>query len=223
MSCSGRAGGRYDSLPRAGSTLTGMDHSPLDRTALLSENKNTMRHLKCIMAMTTWLNERLGRWFISYLALAMFALLLIEVIARYVLAAPTVWATELTQMLFGAYAMLSGGYLLVHGRHVSVDIFHARFSPRRRAFVDVITSVLFFCFMLVLLKEGWSMAADALGRMETSHSAWNPPVWPLKLTVPIGALLLMAQGIVKLLEDLFVLFGYEQAQGQQTDEEKGGL
>lgn len=182
-----------------------------------------MRYLKLITATTTWLNERLGRWFVSYLAFAMFALLLIEVIARYILAAPTVWATELTQMLFGAYAMLSGGYLLVHKRHVSVDIFHSRFSPRLRAFVDVVTSVLFFCFMLVLLKEGWGMAEDAIGRMETSHSAWNPPVWPLKLTVPIGAALLMVQGIVKLVEDLCILFGHGPVPGHQADEEKGGL
>jgi TRAP-type mannitol/chloroaromatic compound transport system permease small subunit len=83
--------------------------------------------------------------------------------------------------------------------------------------------VLFFCFMLVLLKEGWVLAEDAIGRMETSHSAWNPPVWPLKLTVPIGAALLMMQGVVKLVGDLCILFGCEQGPDHRADEEEGNL
>jgi TRAP-type mannitol/chloroaromatic compound transport system permease small subunit len=170
---------------------------------------------------TTWLNERLGRWFISYLAFVMFLLLLLEVVARYVFSAPTVWATELTQMLFGAYVMLSGGYLLAHQRHVSVDIFHARFSPKKKAAVDVITSVLFFMFMLVLLKEGWTMAEEAISRLETSHSAWNPPIWPLKLTIPIGTVLLLLQGVVKLVHDLRALFGDVQGAQYPLYEERG--
>lgn len=180
-----------------------------------------MRYFNGILRATTWLNERLGRWFVSYLAFVMFLLLLLEVVARYVFSAPTVWATELTQMLFGAYIMLSGGYLLVHRRHVTVDIFYARFSPRRKAAVDIITSVLFFLFMLVLLKEGWAMAEEAVSRMETSHSAWNPPIWPLKLTIPIGTVLLLLQGIVKLVQDLQVLFDGAQDVEHQLREEKG--
>lgn len=166
-----------------------------------------MRSLSLFIRSISRLNDCLGKWFVAYLALAMFVTLLFEIVARYVFAAPTIWATELTQMLFGAYVMLSGGYLLVHRGHINVDIFYSRFSPRRKAAVDIVTSILFFSFMLVLLKEGWEMADDALARMETSHSAWNPPVWPLKLTVPIGALLLFLQGLAKLIEDVAALFG----------------
>lgn len=166
-----------------------------------------MRYLSFFIRAVSRLNDCLGKWFVGYLAFAMFLILIFEIVARYVFASPTIWATELTQMLFGAYVMLSGGYLLVHRGHINVDIFHARFGPRRKAAVDIATSVLFFSFMLVLLMEGWAMAEDALARMETSHSAWNPPVWPLKLTVPLGALLLFLQGLAKLVEDVATLFG----------------
>lgn len=136
------------------------------------------------------------------MALAIFFLLLFEMTARYAFRAPTVWATEAAQMLFGAYAVLSGGYLLVHRGHVNVDIFHGRLPARARAAVDVLASVLFFAFMLVLLKEGWNMASESLEQMERSYSAWNPPVWPLKLMIPIGAALLFLQGFAKLVEDI---------------------
>ena len=166
-----------------------------------------MRFLSIYIRSISRLNDCLGKWFISYMALAMFSILIFEIVARYIFASPTIWATELTQMLFGAYVMLSGGYLLVQRGHINVDIFYGRFPARTKAAVDILTSLLFFAFMLVLLKEGWEMAEDAVARMERSHSAWNPPLWPLKLTVPIGAALLFLQGLAKLIEDAAILFG----------------
>lgn len=142
----------------------------------------------------------------------MFVFLLFEVVARYAFNSPTSWATEATTMLFGAYTILSGGYLLLHRGHVNVDIFYQRFSPRTKATVDVVTSVFFFAFTIVVLVEGQDMAREAIARWEHSHSAWNPPVWPLRLCVPIGASLLILQGVVKLIDDLAILFGSDPQQ-----------
>lgn len=180
-----------------------------------------MKYLTTLTQATSWLNERLGRWLVCYLVFAIFVLLLFEMTARYVFAAPTIWATELAEMLFGAYVMLSGGYLLVHKGHVNVDIIYGRFSRRTRAIVDIITSVLFFAFLLVLLKEGWGLAADAVSRWETSHSAWNPPVWPLKLTVPVGAGLLFLQGLCKLIDDVAIAIDPQRFADEGVAEEEG--
>ena len=117
-----------------------------------------------------------------------------------------VWTGELAQMLFSAYALLAGGYLLVHGGHASVDILHGALPPPRvRARVDVATSVLTFVFLGALLWFASSIAWESVARQETSMSAWNPPVWPLKLLVPVGVLLLLLQGIAKLIADLAAL------------------
>lgn len=166
-----------------------------------------MRYISIFIRSVSRLNDCLGKWIVSYLALAMFLILIFEVIARYLFSSPTIWAMELTQMLFGAYIMLSGGYLLVQRGHINVDIFYSRLPPRARAATDIATSFLLFLFMLVLLKEGWALATDAVARMETSHSAWNPPLWPLKLMIPTGALLLLLQGLARLLSDVAILLG----------------
>lgn len=165
-----------------------------------------MSRLAQLAPLISALNHRLGAFFISYLALLMAFILLYEIIARYLFSAPTIWAPELAQLLFGAYVMLSGGYLLAHKGHVNVDLIHNRFSPRGRAAVNLLTSFLFFAFLSVLLLEGWTMARESVAMMETSSSAWNPPIWPLKLTIPLGAALILLQGLADMLVDLDVLF-----------------
>ena len=163
-----------------------------------------MALLAGFMRAITRLNDVVGRY-AAFLILPIFGLLLLEVGLRYLAGAPMVWTGELAQMLFGAYALLAGGYLLVHGGHANVDILHGALSPRARAGVDVATSVLMFAFLGALLWFASSIAWESVARQETSMSAWNPPVWPLKLLVPIGVLLLLLQGIAKLIADLAAL------------------
>lgn len=158
----------------------------------------------------TSVNEWVGRW-VSYLVWPMFFLLFLEVIFRYGFRRPTVWTNELSQMLFGAFAVLSGGYLIARGGHVNVDIIYSRLPRRARAFCDVLTSGAFFIFAGTVLYFGASMAWDSLSRLEHSQSAWNPPLYPVKLTIPLGALLLLLQGLAKFLNDLTVLVRGERA------------
>lgn len=165
-----------------------------------------MRALDAFMRAVTRVNEWVGRT-IAWLILPMFVFLMAEVLMRYALGAPAVWTNELSQLLFGAYAVLGGGYLMAHGGHVNVDLVHAKFPPRVRALVDVLTSALFFIFVGALLYFGVSLALESMDTWERSMSAWNPYIWPFKLMIPVSALLLLLQGIVKLLADLLVLFG----------------
>lgn len=163
-----------------------------------------LRHF-CVFI--TRLNHQLGVCLVAYLVLLMFGALLYEIIARYVFSSPTIWATEFAQMLFGAYVMLSGGYLLANKGHVNVDIFYNRLTPTAQAITHLLTSFLFFTFIIVLIREGWIMASESVDMQETSSSAWNPPVWPLKLTIPIGAGLFFLQGLVEVLAAINLLLG----------------
>lgn len=169
-----------------------------------------MRALHAFMNGITRLNDLIGKW-LSLLVIVMFVLLLIEVFFRYVMGAPTIWANELTQLLFGFYAVMAGGYIMAHRGHVNVDILYASLSVRTRAILDVVTSFLFFIFLAAVLYFGSSMAWESASSLETSFSAWNPPIWPVKLAIPVGTVLLLLQGIVKLLQDIAVAFNPELA------------
>jgi len=172
------------------------------------------RFLHAIDAINGWVGN-----FLSYFLFAFFALLFIEVILRYFFNSPTVWANELAQMLFGTYAILGGGYILLTGSHVNVDIVYSRFSAKTRASIDIVTSLLFFLFCGMLLIYGGSLAWDSLSRFEHSQSAWNPPLYPAKLMIPLAAALLILQGITKLIRDFLILL--ERDDSDRPEPEKG--
>jgi TRAP-type mannitol/chloroaromatic compound transport system permease small subunit len=161
--------------------------------------------LRLAKAVTT-LNRWIGRN-VAWLILPMFAMLIFDVAMRYLVGRPTIWTTELTQLVFGFYAVIGGGWLLAERAHVNVDIFYGRFSRRRKALVDLSTSVLFFLFVGVLLWQGSSMAWESTMKLETSQSIWNPHVWPLKIAIPVAGVLVLLQGIVRLVSDVRVLMG----------------
>ena len=154
-----------------------------------------------INAVNDWIGEKL-----AYFLFGFFILILLQVVLRYVFNAPTVWAGELAQMLFGAYAILTGGHIMRIGGHVNVDIIYSRLSTKARAGLDIFTSILFFLFCGMLLIYGGSMAMDSIARLETSGSAWDPPVYPMRLAIPLAAFLLLVQGIAKLVTDICILF-----------------
>ena len=104
-----------------------------------------MAFLRILIKFIDAANDWVGR-VLQYFLFAFFALLMVEVVRRYVFNNPTVWGNEMAQMFFGAYAILSGGYVLRTGGHVNVDILYGRFSPKTKAAVDICTSFLFFLF-----------------------------------------------------------------------------
>ncbi|MFW6081404.1 MAG: TRAP transporter small permease subunit [Desulfosalsimonas sp.] len=165
--------------------------------------------VNAVNTVNDWIGKNL-----AYLLFGFFLLILLQVFLRYVFNSPTVWASELSQMLFGAYAVLAGGHILRTGGHVNVDIIYSRLSGRQRAFFDILTSVVFFLFCGMLLVYGGSMAMDSLARMETSGSAWDPPVYPLRLTIPLAAVLLLLQGLAKLIVDVCTLIGVDLKAGE---------
>jgi TRAP-type mannitol/chloroaromatic compound transport system permease small subunit len=163
-----------------------------------------MRILLASLGVVDTINDRIGR-ILSYAVLLMFLLVLKEVIRRYVFNSPTVWGQELTQLTFGVYVILSGGHIMRWGGHVNVDILYTKFDHKTKALVDILTSVLFFLFCGMLLIYGGALALDSMSYWERSISAWGPPLWPFKLMIPIAAVLILLQGIAKLIRDILTL------------------
>jgi TRAP-type mannitol/chloroaromatic compound transport system permease small subunit len=152
----------------------------------------------------------LNRWVgatVAWLILVIFVLLIVDVTMRYAVGRPSIWTSEMAQLVFGFYAVIGGGYLLAERAHVNVDIFYGRFSRQRKAVVDVATSVLFFMFVAVLIFQSSSMAYESVEKLETSQSIWHPQIWPVKLAIPIAGVLILLQGLVRLWSDIRVLMG----------------
>jgi len=149
--------------------------------------------------------DTLSKWtgrIVGYFVPVMMLVLLYEVFLRYVLDSPTNWAHETSLYLFGSYFMLLGGYALYSRAHIAMDLLYGRWSPRTKAIVDVITALLFFFFIGGLFYYGAEYAWASVMRLESSRTAWDPPLYPFKLIIPISALLVLLSGVAKFIRDL---------------------
>jgi TRAP-type mannitol/chloroaromatic compound transport system permease small subunit len=139
---------------------------------------------------------------VSFLIIFLVVVVLFEIFVRYLFNSPTIWAHEIAQMIYGAYVILLGAYVLQRGGHVNVEILYGRFRPRTKAVIDLFTWLLFFYFCGLLLWKGGDMAWDSFLVRETEPTSFAPPVYPIKMMIPLGALLILLQGLAKFIRDL---------------------
>ena len=153
---------------------------------------------------------RLNLWIgkvAAWMIMPIFLLLMADVIMRYVVGSAAIWTAEFAQLIFGAYAVIAGGYLLAERAHVNVDIIYGKFDRSRKAVIDLATSFLFFLFLGVLIWQGVDMAWDSAAKFERSSSIWNPHIWPVKIVIPVAGVLLLLQGLVRVASDIRTLMG----------------
>lgn len=129
-----------------------------------------------------------------------------EVIARYAFNAPTEWAYDLSYMLYGSHFMLGAAYTLLKGGHIRTDIFYQNWSPRTRGIVDATLYLLFFFpGILFFFWMGSVEAGQSWSIREVSDaSPWRPIVYPFKTVIPIGAGLLLLQGISEFIKSAYI-------------------
>ena len=130
-----------------------------------------------------------------------------EVLARYMFNSPTNWAHESMFLMFGMQYVLAAGFTNRDDAHVRVDVIYKFFPDRLKGLTDVFTSIFFFIFAFALLWTGWVFAADSMNVWEVSFTEWAIQYWPVKLMLPLGALLLTFDGLTKLIKDVYVLAG----------------
>ncbi|TET26874.1 MAG: TRAP transporter small permease subunit [Dehalococcoidia bacterium] len=138
---------------------------------------------------------------ICWLILVLMACTFYDVIMRYFFNSPTIWAYSLVGQLFGPLWLLTGAYLLTHDEHVRMDIFYRRFSPRKKAIIDIITYTLFLFYIILILKFGWNYFWLSFIREEHLRAMWKPLIWPFKLAIPVGMALILIAGIAKYIRD----------------------
>ena len=162
--------------------------------------------------MPSWLSvstsaiTTLNRWIFQatvWLMAIVVPVMLYEVIARYVFNAPTVWGMELAVLLFGPYFLLGGPYLLHLKGHVALDVARQRLSPAWQRRLDLVNFPIIVLFCAILLYFSAPAAWSAWEYRETSFSAWNPPIWPAKATVPLALVLMLLQAVVELCRVFF--------------------
>jgi TRAP-type mannitol/chloroaromatic compound transport system permease small subunit len=145
-------------------------------------------------------------WLFCWLIIPLVAGTTYEVIVRYLFNAPTIWAYDLSYMLYGSHFMLGAGYTLLRGGHIRTDIFYQNWSPQTRARVDALLYLfLFFPGMLFFFWMGTQEALQSWSIGERSDaSPWRPVVYPLKMALAVGAFMVLFQGISEFIKSAYM-------------------
>jgi TRAP-type mannitol/chloroaromatic compound transport system permease small subunit len=162
---------------------------------------NLERVIRRIDAISAW-SGRIAAWLI----LPLIFIMTYEVTVRY-LVTPTLWAYDLSYMLYGALFMLGAAYTLYRGAHIRTDFLYQKWSVKTQATVDAICYLfLFFPGIAIFLWLGAEFAwASWLRNERTVGSSWMPVIYPLKFVIPVAAALLLLQGVSEFLKCIYAL------------------
>src|SRR5690606_22363576 len=137
----------------------------------------------------------------TYLIFAIIGVLFYSIFSKS-FADPAIWTLEMAQFLMVAYFLLGGAYALQQGDHVRMDLFYGRWSPRKRAIVDLCTVGFLLVYLGFLLYGGISWTLYAYEYRATSYSAWSPRLAPIRVFMCIGVLRMLLQVLATFFKDL---------------------
>ena len=173
-------------------------------------------------------NRGIGR-IITYGIFVLMGILLWSIISKFG-DQPSLWTLEAAQFAMVAYFILGGPYAIQMGSHVRMDLFYDNWSLKRKAITDTITVFCLLTYLVVLLWGAIGSTAYSLGyfgsnplafftglltgteepgSLERSRSIWRPYLWPIKVTLCFGILLMLLQAVSELFKDLIRLRGQE--------------
>lgn len=162
--------------------------------------------LRAYVRITDRINRRVGR-IVMYGIFVMMGILLWSSISKTFFL-PSLWTLEMAQFAMVAYYILGGPYSIQMGSNVRMDLLYGDWTETRKAWFDAVT-VLFLLFYLgVLLRGGIDSTIYAFQYGgERSPTAWRPYLWPIKVVMCLGIVLMLLQALSELAKDVLRIRG----------------
>ena len=160
--------------------------------------------MKQLLSIIDGFNAKVGK-ITSFVMIPTLLCIYYEVVSRYVFGKPTLWASELMIYFCAILYILGAAWTLQVSRHVKIDMLYSKVSARGQRVLDIFTFPFFTLYMGLLLWVGFQFAVQSMSIGETSGTPWDPPIYPIKILFSIGVLMLLMQGVAKLVRDIHFL------------------
>lgn len=167
-----------------------------------------MRALAGFVRLAEAVNDVVGRT-VAYMTLATVLVCATVVVIRYVFQSGFIWLQELFIWTHAIAFMLGAGFTLMVNRHVRVDIVYDSRSPRTRAWLDLLSTIVFlFPWIVVLWYFAWPYVIDSWELREASPQVGGMPGLYLLKSVIVGfCALMMLQGLAICARSAIVIGG----------------
>jgi TRAP-type mannitol/chloroaromatic compound transport system permease small subunit len=151
-------------------------------------------------------NDYVGR-IVAWLTLATVLVCATVVFIRYALQTGFVWMQELYVWTHAAAFMLGAGYTLMANKHVRVDILYARASPKKQAWLDLISTFVFlFPWVTLLSYFAWPYVLQSWELWETSSQVGGMPgLYIMKTIILAFGGLMFLQGLAICARSVLIL------------------
>ena len=116
--------------------------------------------------------SRVAMW----LSALIVAVMMVEVVSRYVFNSPTLWANELSLWMAGFLYLFAGIYAMRERAHIRVTVVYNSLPRKAQLVLDGIGALVVVVFAIALIVGSWKVAWAALLRWETLSTAWEPPI-----------------------------------------------
>ena len=141
-----------------------------------------------------WVCIKVGRLTMYAVFLMMFILVL-SFVTRNIINIPLIWIIEMTQFIITGYYLLGGGYSMITGDHVRMDLFYSKLSDDNKARMDMFTTIFLVFYLITLLIGSISSLVYTIETNQKLFTAWAPYVWPIKTIMLTGIILMLLQSI----------------------------
>lgn len=157
-----------------------------------------------IDVVTEWIGQR-----ISWLVLIAILVSAGNAIVRKVFDSSSNAWLELQWYLFGAVFMLAAANTLRCNEHIRIDIISNLFPKRTRDWIDVLGHLCMLLPLTVLMSYlCWTFFWKSYQSGEVSGSAGGLLLWPARLPIFLGFVLLFLQGLSELIKRIAVINGF---------------
>lgn len=169
-----------------------------------------IRFLQKTAAAIDLVNEYFGRA-VAWLNVFLIVLICYDVLMRKLFRVSSIAIFELEWHLFALIFLLAAGYTLKHDRHVRVDVFYSRFSPRLKAWVNLVgTSLFLIPLCLITIRSGWLFTRFAYLINEGSPDPGGlPGRFLIKSAILIGFVFLAIQAVSICIHSILIIMGKE--------------
>ena len=140
-----------------------------------------------------------------FIVIPLIGVLIYESISRTLFNKPNIWSIEMAQFIMAAYYILGGAYTLMIDGHVRMDLFYHKWSPKKKAAMDIITFFIVAIYLGILLFGSIKATIYAIEYKQISYSAWKPSLIPIKLIMTLGIFMMFMQSLSALIKDIEVL------------------
>jgi TRAP-type C4-dicarboxylate transport system permease small subunit len=166
--------------------------------------------------MSALLSKRVGgvnHWFDAVLSLTgylsglitvfMMIIVALEVVMRYFFNRPSLWIIDIATLGIPFITLLGAAWVLREDKHVKIDFIHHLISPRKRALLDVVTSIVTFLACVLFFYQALVIFYTAYEWKENLFRSIIIPkiyvLWPF----PLGAFLLCIQFVRRIRKNIY--------------------